>query len=1420
MIDSLRILETSVERFPPLKAAVGGFIGCLDIVQKAASNRADYGELADEFQSMTNMLAQYAGNLESEPNIGSIANIAQSIRRQVTKIKEREGTIGHLLDTTQDQEDVIRCYRGVGRLFLQLQYDLSMRTRNDVQKQLELSLLDRMLPVGDARYNSGYSDRRRCTAKTREAIQQALQDWSTNPNGEKIYWMNGMAGTGKTTIAYSFCEWLEDTNRLGASFFCSRISSTCRSLSQIVPTIAYQLARFSPAYRSKLCATLNNSPDAGKLNVVQQFEKLINQPMLNAKDAIPDSVVIVIDALDECDDYYSVRLLLNVLLKFAEHLPLKFFVASRPDPVIRDQMISQGGSSRFIVYLHDIEQSIVEEDIKKYFTEALGPMEPAPSLAQIELLAKRSRSLFIYAAMVVRYIHPDDASVDHSARLELMLEAIGSAKTMSSNKYEELDLLYTTVLNAMFETLREEGDEECMHDVLRTVICAREPVTTVTIASLARLTEDQVRSALHSLRSVVHVSENSNLISILHASFLEYMLDSSRSKKFYCDESESNETMAHRCFDIMNWQLRFNICQLDSSYLTDDQVDDLEARVTRAISPALSYACRYWASHLQVAPPSDGTHYMIFNFLSKLLLFWMEVLSLSRCIGIGAPMMQQAQTWLRQMVNNRDEIQKQVSDARSFVTWFAANPCSRSTPHIYISALPLSAKSSWYDEAMLASWTAGSRIYSVTISPEGDRIANGCDDGGVHVYDIHTGTLTAGPFQGHTSAVSSVAFSPDGREIASGSHDNTVIVWDALTGRIVAGPLDKHVGAVKSVAFSPDGQRVASGSDDRAVIVWDYYTSGTILGPLEGHSGQIISVAFSPDGQLIASGSIDESIMLWDASAGTAVTKLIGHKGPVLSVAFSPDNTCLASGSGDKTARVWDARTGTLIGQPLERHISAILSVAFSPDGNRLATTGSSDDNSIIIWDIPTGSVLAGPFRGHTDSVNSAIFSPDATRVISCSSDGSIRIWDTKMRGVAAPQRQNREISIGPIAFSPDYSRFISNSSLGALRVWDLHTGSIISPPFELQTDFQTIRAVAFSPDGTHVAASTNDFIIRMWDAVTGKEFLQPFKGHTDKIGCVLFSPDGTLLCSGSDDATIRLWDIYTGVANCLPCDEHTSSVHSIAYSPNGTCIVSGSADAIVRVWDLSRSTIIHILRGHTGPVESVAFSPNGRILVSGGLDGTIQKWDIDDNASYTYGIFFEQHRESSQSETDSNADSFTISPRRSGIKVSNTVNHLSFSAGSTRMAAGFDDGIRIFDVETRDIIRFLPTPGNEVVRRVGFSSVEDSIVSASATRNYGLQIFMKQPPHKSPKSPNIIHVWRAGEDNWSQQNDGRIIDKDGRFILWLPFDLGEKLELVHPRPAHLDIRALLFDNFFEFGYQRRQLCIGTRWSECYVHSD
>ncbi|KAF8684577.1 WD40 repeat-like protein [Rhizoctonia solani] len=1431
LVSSLRILETSAESFPPLKLAVGALIGCLDVVQRAESNRANYKALEKEFASMSDILNQHVSALDPGATTGSIGHISQSMKNHISEIKkqvERTG-IGRLLDATQDQEDVMRRYREIDILFRQLQAsncDMSMRTHDQVKKQLEETRLQRMAPVGDAKYNSSYSTiikRHRCTAQTREAIHQGLQDWATNSGSAKIYWMNGMAGTGKTTIAYSFCEWLGSTNQLGASFFCSRISSTCRSLSRIIPTISYQLARYSPAFQSSLCAILETDPDAGTLNVAQQFEKLVTTPLLEVKGAIPDNVVVVIDALDECDDSYSVRLLLDVLLKFAKDLPLKFFVASRPEPIIWDKMFSKGGTLRSIVHLHDIEKSIVEEDIKKYLTDALSSMSPPPSLNDIEVLAKRSRNLFIYAATVVRYIYPGDIHVDSSARLEAMLEAISTSGPVAENRYEDLDLLYTTVLSAVFHARLSAREKDNMRRVLWTVVCAKEPITAPTIASLTNLHEHQVRVPLQSLRSVVHVPENSALISTLHASFPEYMLDQSRSKGFWCDSSQSNEIMARRCFGVMQAELRFNMCNLQNSYLEDDQVQDLQSRISEFISPALSYACRYWASHLISAPATNDTCTELRHLLTDKLLFWMEVLSLSKCIGTGAPMMQQAQSWLQKLDQAPDEIQKQIADARNFATWFAANPCSRSTPHIYISALPLCAKSNWVyqhyskrmqglanvaigqrDDAALAIWNTESTPFAIAVSPDGSRIASGHVNGSINIYDTQTGAIVAGPFKGHESGVLCVAFSPDGTHLASGSHDNTVIIWNTHSGSIVFGPFKGHTDSVWCVVFSPDGDRIVSGSADRSVIVWEASSGRIILGPLQGHTDHVYSVGYSSDASTIMSGSDDGTIRLWKAYDGTLIHELPSAGGELFQAALSPDGKQAVGCYKEGSIQIWDVASGTIAIPPFKMHKAYAYSVGFSQDGKYVISGGAGESSDIIVWDALTGSIVAGPLRGHSGTVDALVSLPDGTRIVSCSEDRTIRTWDIRKQGENDKKVDTRIASVGPISFSTDRSRFASISSNQSIHVRNLRTGDIILPQFEEQIEGRSIECVAYSSTGAYIAASSHDFTIQIWDAHTGVTISQSLQGHNSSIHCISFSLDDSHLCSGSDDMTIRIWETSTGTLVGRPYGGHTSAVRSVIYSPDGGHIVSGAADGAVHIWNPTTGNTIHTLIGHTGAVQSIAFSPDGNHIIIARSDGKVHKWDIGGNN--VLEVPFENY----------------------GAAVS----YACFSADSTHVLAGYGSSVGMVSIRTLKPVSEFSGPRDEEIFWVGYASNGVDIVTVSKKNEEkggsgGEGGTSESSAIKPSRHANVIRVWRpssfridqkatdSSTNSWSYKPDGRIVSPEG-CILWVSPDLLPYMEV--ESESYYNPFVLSPDGIIDVGY--KDLSIGNKWADCYIHKN
>jgi len=454
--------------------------------------------------------------------------------------------------------------------------------------------------------------------------------------------MNGMAGTGKTTILYSLCEWLEENAQLGGNYFCSRISSSCRDVNNIVPTLVYQLAQNSPAFRSILCQILEAKPQFSKLDVRWQFEKLLQEPMQAMKAATPENVVIVIDALDECDDGEAFQLFLETLLKLAANLPIKFFLTSRPEPAIRERILASV-YSRSVLHLHDIEEWIVEADIKKYLTKALESMSPPPSPNDIERLAKRAGKFFIYAATSVRYILPGRAGADSSDRLQTLLEMV----SWSTEEYDGLDQLYSSILSAAVRGLTK-AEVRKIQLTLRTAVCAKEPMSAQTLALLLSLSEVQVRVSLEPLRSILHVQDNIyGLVAPFHASFPDYLFHKLRAGLFHCEMAEHSEVLANGCFDLLRTQLKFNICELESSFVFDKDVLDLQDRIKKFISPALSYACRYWGEHLRQGHFTDKGHEMLADFLTHRLLFWMEVLNLEQHLGIGPEMLRHVQAWLK-----------------------------------------------------------------------------------------------------------------------------------------------------------------------------------------------------------------------------------------------------------------------------------------------------------------------------------------------------------------------------------------------------------------------------------------------------------------------------------------------------------------------------------------------------------------------------------------------------------------------------------------------------------------------------------------------------------------------------------------------------------------------------------------------------
>ncbi|THU87088.1 hypothetical protein K435DRAFT_682341, partial [Dendrothele bispora CBS 962.96] len=149
-----------------------------------------------------------------------------------------------------------------------------------------------------------------CTAGTREKILKDIEEWAdgTSPVKTFGYWICGMAGTGKSTIAKSVCDTMKSRKMLAATFFCSRQFPECRDHSKIIPTIAYQMAQFSPLFGRVLVTILEGNPDIVSKPPSEQLEMLLFEPwmkVVNIEGMHSFSSVIIIDALDECENIES-----------------------------------------------------------------------------------------------------------------------------------------------------------------------------------------------------------------------------------------------------------------------------------------------------------------------------------------------------------------------------------------------------------------------------------------------------------------------------------------------------------------------------------------------------------------------------------------------------------------------------------------------------------------------------------------------------------------------------------------------------------------------------------------------------------------------------------------------------------------------------------------------------------------------------------------------------------------------------------------------------------------------------------------------------------------------------------------------------------------------------------------------------------
>jgi hypothetical protein len=523
--------------------------------------------------------------------------------------------------------------------------DLLVGIDDRAEAEEQRATIDQLPYVSDAVWDSHAEEHNDvCLPNTRTSLLQEVGDWvkDTTQQSKTVFWLNGMAGTGKSTISRTVSRHLSRGGLLGATFFFKRGEADRGGISKLIPTIARQLAMNQPALRPYIHAAIRDDPTIISKAVGIQFQTLVFEPLIRSsgESSSKSSIAIVIDALDECDSETDIRLILSLFstTKTISHPRPRIFVTSRPDLPVRLGFQNVKGSYQDLI-LHDIPASIIKQDISTFFhhkmkliredwNHSVGDWrklpEDWPGSEFIRLLTERAVPLFIFAATACRFISERQlGNPEKQLRRVLEYQAEGTAA--------QLDFTYRPVLAQLFSSNCSKTNEHQVvlefQLVVGTIINLLDPLSASALSHLLDVDQDIIDDKLDLLHSVLDVpSSQDSPIRMFHLSFRDYLMSpETREHQFWVDEKKSARGLVKDCLRVME-TLQSDICRLKIPGAPRSSLKP--GFINACIPPEVQYACSYWVNHQVIAGAGPEDITTILLFLKRHLLHWIEVLSL------------------------------------------------------------------------------------------------------------------------------------------------------------------------------------------------------------------------------------------------------------------------------------------------------------------------------------------------------------------------------------------------------------------------------------------------------------------------------------------------------------------------------------------------------------------------------------------------------------------------------------------------------------------------------------------------------------------------------------------------------------------------------------------------------------------------
>jgi len=508
------------------------------------------------------------------------------------------------------------------------------------QERVEQELLFRRLkPV-----ETGYHRKLRCMDGTRQSLLNQIVEWVANKSGQQnvlqgnTYWIFGSPGIGKTSLAHSICANLHERNHLIGAFFCQRDDSNLSEPINILPTFVYKLAIIFPPFRTIVAKHLRDDPNLTP-------ESMKGSLFLDFLPSLPrhleHTLVFVIDALDECGNHQNRQDVLKSLTDAAALAPwLKIIITSRPEIDI-ERFFRGLTSSSYSSYDLATDQE-ASDDLRTFARSQFASVASRwhldtawPEESDFNKLISRANGLFIFIKTLILALEICE-DVEESLKETLQ----GSAGTGLESLYR----LYSSILKAH----RNIGGFWRMIVVITTA--QYRPLCEEPIAKLTGVKPNLVKKWVDALSSLLYRDEGANgAIRVRHLSISDFFL--SDRCEYQVNLRKAHAQQGTACFETMVKGLRFNICGLEDSRLANADIRDLPSRVKQNVSEPLQYSCLHWSDHLCSSANRDERLLVLGDlktfFEGLYPLFWIEVLSITGMVPIGAQSLRRLLSWVR-----------------------------------------------------------------------------------------------------------------------------------------------------------------------------------------------------------------------------------------------------------------------------------------------------------------------------------------------------------------------------------------------------------------------------------------------------------------------------------------------------------------------------------------------------------------------------------------------------------------------------------------------------------------------------------------------------------------------------------------------------------------------------------------------------